>query len=396
MQAKFNRRLLFKPFTAAKSQGKNMKLTELRTYVLKNANKHYLFAVLATDTGITGIGEATLDHRWPSVIAGIKEGFSAIAGQDPTTIEKHWNCLRDKVFWSDGASSRASLAAIDQALWDITGKAYGLPAHKLLGGAVRDKINVYLNQWWAGYTSTDDLIAKARAAVGRGASALKWYPFGTPDQFQYQVRRHNVRAAIAEVMAVREAVGPSVGLMVDLWRRLDWASAAQFAAGIADADLIFVEEPTEYQGAEALARLSTATHARIAYGERFHSRKQFADIIERQAVGLVQPSIIRVGGLTEAVKIGHAAETYSIGVAPHNPHGPVAIAASVTLASVLTNFVILESYENTNPPQRAAIVRDGPSIVGDCIAVSDLPGIGIDIDESKLAEVSSERDRATL
>jgi hypothetical protein len=103
--------------------------------------------------------------------------------------------------------------------------------------------------------------------------------------------------------------------MVDIWRRLDWASAAQFCAGIADCNLIFVEEPTEYQSADALGRLSAATHARIAFGERFHSRRQFAEIIEKQAVGLVQPSIIRVGGLTEAIKIGHAAETYSMGVA---------------------------------------------------------------------------------
>src|SRR5690606_35919461 len=114
---------------------------------------------------------------------------------------------------------------------------------KLMGGAVRDKVRVYLNQWWAGYSSTEDLIDKARAAISRGATALKWYPFGTPDQFQYQVAQHDVPRAIAQVRAVREAVGPSIGLMVDIWRRLDWASAAQFCAGVADCNLIFVEEP---------------------------------------------------------------------------------------------------------------------------------------------------------
>lgn len=370
-----------------------MKLTELRTYVLPNANKHYLMIVLQTDKGIVGVGEATLDHRWPSVIAGIQEGFRAIAGQDPTTVEKHWATLKDKVFWSDGASSRAALAAIDQALWDITGKAYGVPAHKLAGAAVRDKVGVYLNQWWAGYTSTDDLIEKAKAAVDRGASALKWYPFGTSDQFQYRVLEHDVPRAVAEVKAVRKALGPSVGLMVDIWRRLDWASAAQFCAGIADCNLVFVEEPTEYQSAEALGRLSASTHARIAFGERFHSRRQFAEIIDKQAVGLVQPSIIRVGGLTEAIKIGHAAETYSIGVAPHNPHGPIAIAASITLAAVLTNFVILESYENDNPPSRHQFVKEGPSIKGDHYLVSNMPGLGIEVDESKLGDICSHTDR---
>lgn len=370
-----------------------MKLTELRTYVHPNENKHYLIAVLQTDSGIAGVGEATLDHRWPSVIASIKEGFRAIQGTDPTTVEKHSALLKGQVYWSDGASSRAALAAIDQALWDITGKAYNLPVHKLLGGAVRDKVRVYLNQWWAGYTDTEDLIAKAKVAVARGATALKWYPFGTTDQLQYRVMEHHVPRAVAEVAALRHALGPSVGLMVDIWRRLDWASAAQFCTGVADSNLIFVEEPTEYQSAEALARLSATTHARIAYGERFHSRRQFCDLIERQAVGLVQPSIIRVGGLSEALKIGHAAETYSLGVAPHNPHGPIAIAASVTLASVLTNFVILESYENHNPPARREFVKTGPLITGDHYQVSDMPGLGIEIDEEKLAALSSETDR---
>jgi galactonate dehydratase len=371
-----------------------MKIQELRTYVHSTPKKHYVTIALQTDTGIVGFGEATLDRRSPSVIAGIHEGFKAIAGQDPTAINRHWAMLRDKVFWGDGASSLAALAAIDQALWDITGKAWQQPVHKLLGGAVRDKVRVYLNQWWAGYTDTADLIAKARAAIDRGARALKWYPFGMPDNHQYNIAEHHVAKAIRQVHAVREAVGQEVGLMVDIWRRLDWASAAQFAAGVASCNLLFIEEPTEYQSAEALARLGTATLARLAIGERLHSRKQFAEIIERQAVGLVQPSIIRVGGLTEAIKIGHAAETYSIGVAPHNPHGPVAIAATVALSAVLPNFVIQESYENDNPPARSRFVKTGPLIEGDAYTVPDRPGLGIEIDELALHELSSETTRA--
>ncbi|QHI97421.1 hypothetical protein GT347_05125 [Xylophilus rhododendri] len=370
-----------------------MKIAELRTYVHPNANKHYVMIALETDDGIIGMGEATLDHRYPSVIAGVQEGFRAIAGKDPTTVAKHWAMLKDKVFWGDGASSRAALAAIDMALWDITGKAWRLPVHKLLGGAVRDKIKVYLNQWWAGYTDTQDLIAKARARIANGATALKWYPFGTPDDHQYHITLHDVPRAIAEVKAMRAAVGPDIGLMVDVWRRLDWASAARFCTGIADCNLLFVEEPTEYQSADAFARLGAASQARIAFGERFHSRKQFAEIIEKQAVGLVQPSIIRVGGLTEAVKIGHAAETYSMGVVPHNPHGPVAIAATVTLASVLTNFVIQESYENDNPPTRRQFVKAGPLIQGDHYEVSNMPGLGIEIDEERLKPLCSETGR---
>jgi galactonate dehydratase len=226
-----------------------------------------------------------------------------------------------------------------------------------------------------------------------GATALKWYPFGTPDNFQYKVTEHDVPRAIEEVKAVRAAVGPSITLMVDIWRRLDWASAAQFCEGVSSSNLLFIEEPTEYQSPEAFARLAAATRCRLAFGERLHSRKQFAEIIEKQAVGLVQPSIIRVGGITEAVKIGHAAETYSMGVVPHNPHGPVAIAASVTLSSILSNFVILESYENNNPSSRAQFVAEGPMIKGNHYPVLDMPGLGISIKEEELSKLSADKDR---
>ena len=148
---------------------------------------------------------------------------------------------------------------------------------------------------------------------------------------------------------------------------------------------------------ERVARGKAARSAapRSSHAE-FHpppKRTDPVEIIEKQSVGLVQPSIIRVGGLTEAIKIGHAAETYSIGVAPHNPHGPIAIAASVTLAAVLSNFVILESYENDNPPSRSRFVNEGPSIEGDHYTVSDMPGLGIEIDECRLGAICSHTDR---
>lgn len=361
--------------------------------MLPTANKNYVFVAVETDSQIVGYGEATLDQRYPSVVAGIHEGFKLLAGQDPTAVNRHWATMRSKVFWSDGASSCAALAALELALWDITGKAYGQPVHKLLGGAVRDTVDVYLNQWWSGFKDTDDLIRKARLAVERGATKLKWYPFGSRHSFPYNVSNHGVRRAVDQVRSMREALGPDIGLMVDVWRHLDWAAAVQFCKGVTDFELLFVEEPTEYQSADAFARLSAATGARIAFGERLHSRRQFADIIEKQAVGLVQPSILRVGGLSEALRIGSTAETYSIGVAPHNPHGPVSTAATVALASLLPNFVVMETYDNNYPPVLAEFVQVGPVIVGDHFDVTDRPGLGVEIDEEKLAVVCGEVGR---
>lgn len=365
-----------------------MKISALRCYTVPTPNKDYTIIVLETDTAIVGVGEATLDKRSMAVTAAIREGFRYLRGKDPLTIERHWASMNDLVYWGDGAIGRAALAGLDQALWDIAGKAAGLPVHRLCGGAVTDKIPVYVNQWYRGAKSTGELIEKAHAAVARGRTALKWYPFGTEPEFEYRPRSHNVDAAIDEVRQMREALGPDVSLMVDIWRRLDWSSAARFCRGIEPYNLMFVEEPTEYQSAEAYLRLAAATGARIAAGERFHSRRPFAELAQKQALGLMQPSIIRVGGMTEIRKIGNLAETYSIGIAFHNPHGPVATAAAIQIAAVLSNFVILETYEDDVPAMRGEMVAEGPKLVGDHFVVPNTPGLGVIVDEDRLKSLA--------
>ncbi len=368
-----------------------MKITSLRCYAVPTPVKAFVFVVLDTDAGITGFGEATLDDRWRSVMAAVCEGFERLAGQDPCAVERHWQTLETQCFWGGGVVGRSALSALDQALWDIAGKAVGLPVHRLWGGSLHDRIDVYFNQWWRGAASTSELIDKARLMVERGATALKWYPIGFTTDFRrtHRLRGHAVGAAIAEVYAMREALGPHVGLMVDLWRGLDWSSAARFCAGVEDCDLLFVEEPIDYVDPTVFARLADATGTRIAAGERLYSRREFAPYLHSGAFGVAQPSLIRVGGLTEARRIAQLADTWGIGVSPHNPYGPVATAAAVQLAATLPNFVMLETYENDFPTIKGEIVMEGFETRGDHFALCDRPGLGVTLDEARLRALAT-------
>lgn len=369
-----------------------MKVASLRCYAIPTPVKSFVFAALETDEGIVGFGEGTLDDRWRSVMTGIGEGFGRLAGQDPFAVERHWNTLETQVYWGGGVAGRSALSTLDQALWDIVGKATGQPLHRLWGGPLHDRIDVYLNQWWRGTKSTAELIDRAQAAVAKGARALKWYPVGYQPDFRrtYRGSEHPIEKGIAEVHALREAVGPGIGLMVDIWRGLDWASAARFCAGVEDCNLLFVEEPLEYVGPEPFARLADATRTRIAAGERLCSRREFAPYLSANAFGLAQPSLIRVGGLTEARKIAVMADCAGIPVSPHNPYGPVAAGAAIQLAASLPNFFMLETYENDFPPVAREITLERFDIEGGHFPLSDRPGLGVDLDEKRLRALASE------
>jgi galactonate dehydratase len=283
-----------------------------------------------------------------------------------------------------------ALSAIDQALWDIAGKVAGLPVHRLLGGPYRDRVRVYLNQWYRGAQSREDLVQKAQAAVAQGGTALKWYPFRFLPQLEpsYSLSPKQIRLAVDEVQAIRQAVGPEVDLMVDVWRRLDLTSAAQFCHAIEELNLLFVEEPVAGENPEVLCELSRSTRVRLAAGERLFSRSEFRPIVERQAVGIIQPAVLRVGGITEAWKIAAMAETYVIGVAPHNPVGPIGTAAAIQLAATIPNFIILETYANGVPPLRNEIFTKQPEIAGDAYPVLDSPGLGVTINEDAIARLA--------
>lgn len=367
-----------------------MTISAVRWYVVPTEFKDFTMVVVETAGGITGVGEATLDMRSAQVCAGVEAAARQLVGRSAVGIERIWADLNDRVFWRGGPVDLAALSAIDQALWDIAGKAAGLPVHQLLGGPFRTRVRAYLNQWWRAIAQGADLVDLARAAVKEGATALKWYPFRFLPQHEqnWAVGAGDVQRAVDEVAAVRAAVGPGVDLMVDLWRRLDRAAAAQFCRGVAPYGLFFIEEPVMAENVEVLAGLAQQSPVRLATGERLVGRQEFRAVIERQAVGIVQPSVIRVGGITEMRKIANLAELYGIGVAPHNPVGPVATAASVQVCAAIPNAVILETYANGVPAVRNEFMKVNLLLDGDGFDVGTRPGLGVEVDEQALARLA--------
>lgn len=352
----------------------------------------WLFLKIETDTGVVGWGEPVLEGRAASVAAVVEELSDYLIGKDPRRIEEHWTVLYRSGFYRGGGLHMSALAGIDQALWDITGKALGAPVHDLLGGRVRDRIKVYS---WIGGDRPAETAAQAKDAVGRGFTAVK---MNGPEELQYLDSRDKVEKVIANVAAVREAVGPDVGIGVDFHGRVHRPMARVLLDALAPYHLMFVEEPVLSEHVDGLADVLRASATPIALGERLYSRWDFKDVITSGVVDVVQPDLSHAGGITEVRKIAAMAEAYDIAVAPHCPLGPVALAACLQLDAVAYNAVIQEQslgihYNTSN--DLLDYLAD-PSVFaysGGTVAIPRGPGLGIEVNEDYVRERAAEGHR---
>lgn len=366
-----------------------MKITSVTTFAVP---PRWLFVRIETDTGVVGWGEATLEGRAATVAALVEELSDYLVGRDPRRIEEHWTVLYRSGFYRGGGLHMSALAGIDQALWDITGKALGAPVHELLGGRVRDRIKVYS---WIGGDRPAETAAQARAAVGRGFSAVK---MNGPEELQYLDTRAKVEKVVANVSAVREAVGPDVGIGVDFHGRVHRPMARVLLEALAPFHLMFVEEPVLSEHVDGIADVLRGSATPVALGERLFSRWDFKDVITSGVVDVVQPDLSHAGGITEVRKVAAMAEAYDIAVAPHCPLGPIALAACLQLDAVAYNAVIQEQslgihYNTSN--DLLDYLAD-PSVfdyVDGSVAIPRGPGLGIEVDEDYVRERAAEGHR---
>ncbi|MCK9794876.1 galactonate dehydratase [Isoptericola sp. 4D.3] len=359
-----------------------MKITSLTTYVVP---PRWLFLKIETDAGIVGWGEPVIEGRAASVAAAVEELADYLVGKDPRRVEEHWTVLYRSGFYRGGGIHMSALAGIDQALWDITGRAHGAPVHELLGGRVRDRIKVYS---WIGGDRPDQTAAAALAAVERGFTAVK---MNGPEELQYLDTRDKVERVVANVAAVREAVGPDVGIGVDFHGRVHRPMARVLLEALAPYHLMFVEEPVLSEHVDGIADLLRASATPIALGERLFSRWDFKDVITSGVVDVIQPDLSHAGGITEVRKIAAMAEAYDIAVAPHCPLGPIALAACLQLDAVAYNAVIQEQslgiHYNTGNDLLDYVVD--PSVFAYSEGMVDIPrgpGLGIEVDEDYVRE----------
>lgn len=363
-----------------------MKIIDIRTVATWAGERNWVFVKVRTDADIHGWGEATLEGRERTVQAAVAELGRLLLGEDPLSTERAWQLLHRR-FWRGGVVLQTALGALDQALWDIRGKAWGIPVYRLLGGPTRDWLRLYTH---AGIYDPTAAEAEGKRALGGGFTAIKT---GAWVGDSVLPERGRVSLAIDRYDRLRELVGPEIDLLVDNHGRSRSAEASLLGRELAERGVFWLEEPTAPEDMDGLARVRAACpNLVLAAGERCYSKKDVLPLLERRLVDVVQPDICHAGGITECKKIAALAETYGVDVAPHNPRGPVATAASAHLALAIPNFLILEYVLGLEERSLAAsgwVVRDGH------LEVPEAPGLGVDLDEEEL-EANVARQGAPL
>ncbi len=362
-----------------------MKITDLRVFRTRGAHSNWTFVKIYTDGGITGVGEISLE-RFEDAVVGAAESFrDFLMGKDPFQIEYIWNAIYKSSFWYGQLIILTALSGVEQALFDIKGKALGVPIYELLGGKLRDRVRAYANAWAflevvTELTQKDTPETMARNAlkmVEKGFTAMKWDPFREGGQV---IPKSEEEFSIACVKAVREAVGPSVELLIECHGRFNMLSAIRMAQKLEPYDPYFYEEPIPPDNIDAMAEVQRAINLPVATGERLFTRWDFRMLLEKQAARIIQPDICHVGGILELKKVAAMAEAYYVGVQPHNSNGPLCVLASLHLDASIPNIVFQEFFypylELYNELITEPIVyKDG------YLEIPKGPGLGTDIRE---------------
>ncbi|MBQ2668426.1 MAG: galactonate dehydratase [Clostridia bacterium] len=354
-----------------------MKITDIKTFVVDCFRTNWAFVKVYTDEGITGVGEATLEYKEKSLVGAVEHIREALLGKDPTNIERISHDLYRDSYWRCGPVLMSALSAVEMALWDILGKSLNVPVYKLLGGKTNEKVRIYVNGWFAGAKTPEEFGEKARIAVQRGVTAMKWDPFG---KSYLEISNKDLDTALRCVAAVRDAVGDGVDLLIEGHGRFNVPTGIKIAKELEQFKPMWFEEPTPPDNLEALKAVRDKSPVAISAGERLYNLRQFKDLFEMRAADYIQPDVSHAGGIMELKKIAAAADSYYIPFAPHNPSGPVACAATLQVAACTTNFSILEIMYS-DVPWRKDVTNESLRYEDGYIYVPDKPGLGIEIDE---------------
>jgi galactonate dehydratase len=363
-----------------------MKITEIKTVVVNAQMRNWIFVKVETDQpGLWGWGEATLEWKTRAVVGCVEDFKPMLLGRDPTRIEFLWQMMYRHSFWRLGAIGMTAVSGIEQACWDILGKSLGVPVYKLLGGRVRDKVRMYTHlgggEMKAVY-ETDDagpLVERARAVLAKGYTAVKvvLVPLSQP-----LMGLPAVKHFASMIGRLREAVGDDVDVMIDFHGRTTTGQAIEYIRAVEEFHPLFCEEPVPPEQPDALLEVRRSVRVPIATGERLVTRWDFRRVCELQACHVLQPDLSHCGGLLEARRIASLGETYLMGVAPHNPNGPIANAVALHFDLATPNFLIQEDML-ADVPWRFDVVKTGMhSKDGHWLPPED-PGLGVEVDEDE-------------
>jgi galactonate dehydratase len=355
-----------------------MKITSVDTFLVP---PRWLFCRVRTDSGLAGWGEPVIEGRADTVRTAVHELAELLVGEDPLRVEDHWQRLSKAAFYRGGAILSSAVAGLDQALWDIAGKALGAPVHVLLGGPVRDRVRVYA---WVGGDEPGEVADGIRAHVEAGMTAVKMNANGRTGRLPSQAETDRI---VARVALAREVLGPGRDVALDFHGRFSAAAARRVLPRLAPLHPLFAEEPVTPEHSHLLPAVVTASTVPVACGERLYSRSEFLPVLQA-GVAVAQPDLSHAGGISEVRRIAALAETYDALLAPHCPLGPIALAASLQVAFATPNFLIQEyglgiHYNTAEGADLLDYLMDSSVLraVDGYVRRPEGPGLGITLDE---------------
>ncbi|OGV64718.1 MAG: galactonate dehydratase [Lentisphaerae bacterium RIFOXYB12_FULL_65_16] len=343
-----------------------MKITKLETFLVK---PRWLFLKIHTDEGLVGLGEPILEGRAKTCAEAVAELAPYLIGKDPRRVVHHWQAMYRHAFYRGGPILTSALSGVEQALWDIAGRALGVPIYQLFGGPTRDRIRLYkhagepqvIKEWMAkGFTAF-----KTGVAGGRPARIVENKAF--------------VDRAVAKFAALREAAGPEADIAIDFHGAISPQTAKLLIKALEPYQPMFIEEPCQCQNVDVLAEIAHGTHLPIATGERVFTKWGFREILEKHAASILQPDLCHAGGIHETHIIAGMAEAYYAAIAPHNPLGPISLAACLQLDASIPNFIAQEHTTLGEGYLKTPFVAKNG-----CIELPTGPGLGIELDDDAL------------
>jgi galactonate dehydratase len=355
-----------------------VKIIRLETFLTNAGLRNYLFVRLTTDSGLTGLGEASLEWQEQTVQTLIHEWVEdRIIGTDPFDVERViGNLIRDQ--YQGGSTVLTAISGVEVACWDLIGKACGQPVYKLLGGRTRDRLPAYANGWYGGARMPEEFANKAREVVARGYCAMKFDPFGTAWK---EMAGPQMDEAERIVATVRSAVGNEIGLMIEVHGRLSVACAIEMGRRLAPYRPAWYEEPVAPLDLDGLKQVREALPFRMATGERLYTLEEFGRLTALRACDVVQPDLAHCGGLWVGKKIAALALAHDLVLAPHCSVGPVALCAALHFGWSTPNVLIQENFGDYDVPWRNELVHGwNPVRVGDGeFLLPEEPGLGIEL-----------------
>ena len=364
-----------------------MKISGIKTNIFssmhRNAKRNWLLVRIQTDEGLEGIGEASMLSFDPIVAALLNEwADNYLIGKDPMSTQVHWTRLYQDNLDKGGRLFSTALSGIDIALWALKGKILGLPIYQLLGGPYQHKLRVYANGWYTNPASPSQIAEEAEAVVSMGYNAMKFAPFGRSSYTT--ISREEAQLAVDRVAAVREAVGPTVDILIEVHAKFNVYTAVDLARRMEEFSPFWYEEPVSQENLSEMKQVKDRIGIPVATGERLYLKFPFFELVKNQAADILQPDICNAGGITELQKIGALSEAQHVMMAPHNTNSAVGTEASLHLDAAMPNFLIQEYHAEFYEPHYFEVVNGLPRQENGYVDLPSGPGLGITLNEDIL------------